>query len=77
MITILQIAVGASLIGIVWIIGFAICKAGAREDFQRVLWKSENCKYYGNKDEKHRLIACKGLRKLPEECLDCRKEVNK
>jgi len=81
MTTILQIAVGVSLIGIVGIIGLAICKTGAREDFQRALWKCKNCKYYENKDEKHRLIACGvgygGIWKLSEECLDCRKKVNK
>jgi len=74
MTTILQIAVGASLIGIVWIIGLAICKAGAMDDFQRALWKCKNCKYYENKDEKHRLIACKGIWKIPEECLECNKK---
>ena len=41
------------------------------EDFQRALWKCKNCKYYENKDEKHRLIACKGIWKIAEECLEC------
>ena len=41
------------------------------EDFQRALWKCKNCKYYENKDEKHRLIACKGIWKITEECLEC------
>jgi len=71
MTTILQIAVGASLIGIVWIIGLAICKAGAMDDFQRALWKCENCMEYKNKDIKHRLIACGWIWKTTEECLEC------
>ncbi len=71
MTTILQILVVASVIGLAWIIGLAICKAGAMEDFQRALWKCKNCKYYENKDEKHRLIACKGIWKITEECLEC------